>query len=115
MVFAMNERHLATAHPAELLSVTSGRVGGDRKVILTLRLKAGSFEATNCALSPQQARRLLDDLTERFESSKLLHGFSSTDEGRRAYEQIMFNGPSSENFSERTRANAEDSPEEPTQ
>lgn len=116
MVFAMNDPHLTTAHPVELLAITTSRVSDEAKVILTLRLKSGSFEASNVAFSPQQARRLLDDLTERFESSKLLHGFSSTDdEGRDAYERIMFDGPTSETPAERTGGSIEDSPEEPTQ
>lgn len=114
-MLAMNDPHLTTAHPVELLAITTGCVGGEAKVILTLRLNTESFEASNIAFSPQQARRLLDCLTERFGNSKLLEGFSSTDdEGKYAYERIMFNSPTSETPSERTGGSIEDSPEEST-
>lgn len=95
MVPAVNKPQLTTAHPVELLAVTTARVGGEPKVLLSVRLDSEGFEATNLALSPQQTRRLLDDLTERFRASKLLKEFSSTeDDGRRAFERIMLDAPS---------------------
>lgn len=91
----MDEPHLTTTKPIELLAVTTARIRGEPKVLLSVRVDSESFEATNLALSPQQARRLLDDLTERFRSSKLLKGFRSTeDDGRRAFERIMLDVPS---------------------
>lgn len=65
--------HVVLVRNAEVLSVTSGTLGGRPQVFLSMRLNPDtSFECTTLALTPQQGRRLLRDLQERFQRSLLL-------------------------------------------
>lgn len=68
----MSDDHLATVQPAEVLSVSTARAEGKLVVILATRLDTERFEHVNLALTPRQARRLLDDLAEQFQSSEPL-------------------------------------------
>ncbi len=86
----MSSSHQTLALPVELLSVTVAKVSGVPKVLLTLRLDIECYESTNLALTPEQGFRLLNDLTERFKTSKLLEGIDLPKEvGKQTLIQIM--------------------------
>ena len=76
---------------AELLSVTTAKVEGKAVVLLSLRMEPEeSFEIYTIALSAAQARRLLDDLSERFRESALLKDVAASDvEAKEVFERIM--------------------------
>ena len=84
--------------PAEVLATTGGRINGEPVVIMTVRVDAtdDNFESVNLALSPQQGRRLLDDLTTLFRQSNMLRDLADPDfESKRAYKRIMGDEPDS--------------------
>lgn len=86
----MGHKQSIMVKPAELLGLSTGIVDGLAHVFISLRIDMGSLAATNFALPASQARRLLDDLTRRFEESALLKRIRPPDPGlRRAYEQII--------------------------
>ena len=91
----MQDEHVAFATPAEFLSTTAAKFNGATSLIVTVRVDpTENFESVNLALSPQQGRRLLDDLTNLFNHSKLLQNLADPDfESRRAYEKIMEDEP----------------------
>ncbi len=91
----MYDKPITTAHPVELLAVSTARIAGEAKLLLTVRLGGENFESINLAHFAQQARRLLDDLTERFQRSKLLEqAGTAPDEAKVVFERIMFDLPS---------------------
>lgn len=85
-------KHQVLVRRAEILSVSSGMVGDEPSVFLSLRLDPdASFEVTNLAFSPAQARRLLEDLSLRLSPSTLLRGLEAyPDQAKRVFERIMF-------------------------
>jgi hypothetical protein len=91
----MSKKHLALVNFAELLAVSTGKVKGEPKVILTFRLQDGDdIEVTNMAISPQQAQRLITDLTARFQNSKVLAAVRPLpDDGKQVFDRIMSREP----------------------
>lgn len=87
----MSDKHLAIVQSAELLAVSTGRIGEVPQVILTFRLQdGGGFEVTKLAISPEQAQRLITDLTVRTQSSKLLASVHPlSDEGKQVFDRMM--------------------------
>ena len=87
----MDDDHDISVIEAELLSVTSGKVEGKPVILMSMRLEPEeSFEFYTIALSAAQARRLLDDLTERFRESALLKDIGASDvEAKEVFERIM--------------------------
>jgi hypothetical protein len=87
----MSDKYLTLVQAIELLAVSAGRIEEEPKVILTFRSKEVSdFEVTNLAISPQQAQRLITDLTVKFQGSKLLASVRPLpDEAKQVFEKIM--------------------------
>lgn len=76
----MTDDHDIPVIEAELLSVTEAKVGGKPVVLMSMRMEPEfSFEFYTIALSARQARRLLDDLTERLRESKLFMEVGASD------------------------------------
>lgn len=87
----MTDSHDTSLIVAELLSVTAGKVKGKPVILLSLRMEPDlSFESYTVTLSARQARRLLDDLGERFHGSELLKALdTSNTEAKDVIERIM--------------------------
>ncbi len=87
----LNDDHDISVIEAELLSVTTGKREGKPLILMGLRMEPEfSFESHTIALSAQQARRLIDDLTEQFSQSALLKDVEVWDtEAKQVLEWIM--------------------------
>ena len=78
----------------ELVGLWTADSNGKPSVVLSFRLDSGSFAVTNLSLSAEQARRLLIDLTQRFEHSALLQSQGEPDpELRIAFDRIISQQP----------------------
>lgn len=88
----MTDDHDISIIEAELLSVTEGKVKGKPVILLSMRMEPEfSFEFYTIALSARQARRLLDDLTERLRESELFMDVGTSDnEAKDVLDWIMW-------------------------
>lgn len=86
----MSRKHFTNITEGELLSISAAKHDGVPYIVLSFRLDSESFEVNNVGIKPEQAVRLLRDLSALATNSDTMkEAIANTENGYDDYKRIM--------------------------